>query len=66
LPTSAVAGIPAFSVLGREQIAEDWRDFPAQETRLVPRGWPLWHGRIPAHQTSAVALEGELLRFALP
>ena len=66
LPTSAIADVPAFSVFGREQIAEDWRDFPAQETRLVPRGWTLWHGRIPAHQSSAVPLEGELLRFAFP
>jgi hypothetical protein len=66
LPAAAVAGAQAFSVLAREQVGEDWRDFPAPETRLVPRNWTFWSGRLPAHQPSAVALEGALLRFAFP
>jgi glycosyltransferase involved in cell wall biosynthesis len=63
---SNAAGGPAFSVFVREQTGELWLDFPAPETRLVPRSWPQWHGRLPAHEPSAVALEGKLLRFALP
>jgi len=63
---SGVAGGPAFSVFVREQSGEHWLSFPAPETRLIPRNWPLWHGHLPAHEPSAVTLEGELLRFALP
>jgi glycosyltransferase involved in cell wall biosynthesis len=63
---SPAAGALAFSVFVREQTGEHWLDFPAPQTRLVPRNWPRWHGRLPAHEPSAVALEGELLRFALP
>ncbi len=66
LPKSAVGGASAFSVLAREQVGEDWRDFPAPETRLVPRNWTFWSERLPTHQPSAVALEGALLRFAFP
>jgi glycosyltransferase involved in cell wall biosynthesis len=66
LPTSAIAHAPAFSVLGREQIIEAWRDFPAPETRLIPRSWALWRGQLPRHQPSAIALEGRLLRFIFP
>jgi len=66
LPAAAVAGAPAFSVSGREQVGEDWQDFPAQETRLVPRNWTFWSGRLPGHQPSAIVLEGALLRFAFP
>jgi hypothetical protein len=63
---SGFAGAPAFSVLVREQIGEGWLDCPAPETRLISRGWPLWRGRLPAHEPSAVALEGGLLRLAMP
>jgi len=66
LAASAVANAPAFSVCGREQIGEDWHAFPEPETRLVPRSWTLWRGQLPGLQSSAVALEGELLRFAFP
>jgi hypothetical protein len=61
-----VARGPAFSVFAREQTGESWLELPAPETRLIPRNWTLWHGRLPAHEPSAIALEGELLRFALP
>jgi glycosyltransferase involved in cell wall biosynthesis len=62
--SSAGSGL-AFSVFVREQIGEHWVDVPAPETRLVPRGWPRWLGRLPAPEPSTVALEGQLLRFAL-
>lgn len=61
-----VAGEPAFSVSGREQIGGEWRDFPAPEIRLIPRSWTLWHGLLPGHQPAAIALEGKILRFAFP
>jgi glycosyltransferase involved in cell wall biosynthesis len=63
---SSVARGPAFSVFVREQTGEQWLHLPAPETRLVPRSWSRWHGHLPAHEPSAVVLEGELLRFALP
>jgi glycosyltransferase involved in cell wall biosynthesis len=65
-PASAVADAAAFCVLGREQVGEKWLAIAAQETRLVPRSWTQWRGELPARQTSAVVLEGELLRFAFP
>ncbi len=65
LPSRTVVNSRAFSVFVREQTGDRWLDIPEPETRLIPRNWPLWHGRLPAHEPSAVALEGELLRFAL-
>src|ERR1022692_407501 len=56
----------AFYVFVREQTAESWLGLPAPETRLIPRNWTKWQGQLPAHEPSARALEGELLRFALP
>jgi glycosyltransferase involved in cell wall biosynthesis len=61
-----VAGGRAFSVCVREQIRKSWRDLPVPEIRLIPRDWTRWRGRLPAPEPSAIALEGELLRFALP
>lgn len=58
--------LPAFSVFVREQTGEGWLQFPAPETRLVPRGWARWREHLPAPEASAIALEGELLRFAWP
>ncbi len=66
LPSSGVAGGVAFSVFVSEQTGEHWLELPAPETRLVPRSWTRWHERLPAQESSAVALEGELLRFDLP
>jgi len=56
----------AFSVFVKEETAAGWLTHPAPETRLVPRHWNQWRGRIPASEPSALALEGELLRFSLP
>lgn len=63
---AAVDGVAAFSVFVREQTGEHWLELPAPETRLIPRNWTRWHGRLPAQEPSAVSLEGELLRFAFP
>jgi hypothetical protein len=69
LPGHGVVGgasAPAFSVFLRAQTGEAWLESPAPETRLIPRNWTRWHGQLPAHEPSAITLEGELLRFALP
>ena len=68
LPAQRVSHEPAFAVLVRRQtgIGEDWLEEPARETRLVPRSWNLWQGRLPANRPHATLLEGELLRFAFP
>lgn len=63
---SGIAGAPAFSVFVREQTGERWLAYPAPETRLIPRSWSRWQGYLPAHELSAVMLEGQLLRFAFP
>lgn len=57
---------PAFSVFLREETAEGWIEVPAAQTRLVPQSWKRWNGRLPVHDPSSVALEGELLRFVFP
>jgi glycosyltransferase involved in cell wall biosynthesis len=68
LPNDGVVGgigsHPAFSVLVREQVGERWLQFPAPETRLIPRDWTLWREHLPAPEPSAILIEGELLRFA--
>jgi|SRR5271170_4167712 len=63
---SGAATGSAFSMFVRQQTAEGWVQLPAPETRLIPRGWTRWDGRLPACEPSAVALQGELLRFASP
>lgn len=63
--SEAVAG-SSFSVYVREETAEGWIENPAAETRLIPANWPHWQGKFPVNSPSAVALEGELLRFVLP
>ncbi len=66
LPRESVADGVAFSIFVREQTGGHWLELPAPEARLVPRSWTRWRGRLPAQESSAVALEGELLRFDLP
>jgi glycosyltransferase involved in cell wall biosynthesis len=66
LPSLDRAGGRASSVRVREQIGTSWADAPLPETRLIPRSWTQWRGHLPAPDPSAVTLEGELLRFALP
>ena len=62
----AAANGAAFSVFLREETPDGWLDIPMPQTRLVPRTWTRWHGVLPVYELSAVALEGELLRFLLP
>jgi glycosyltransferase involved in cell wall biosynthesis len=65
---SAPAGTnaPALSVFVREETAQGWIRNPVAQTRLVPLAWRHWHGRLPVTQPSAIALDGELLRFVFP
>ncbi|MFZ1009085.1 MAG: hypothetical protein WAN65_19745 [Candidatus Sulfotelmatobacter sp.] len=61
-----VANASAFSIHLRQQVGDVWADSLIPEVRLVPRNWALWRGRLPAYDPSAIALQGELLRFAYP
>ena len=56
----------AFSCFLREETAEGWVEVPFAQTRLVPHSWRSWNGNFPAQEPSAIALEGELLRFVFP
>ena len=60
------AASPAFSVFVREETAMGWVEIPSAQTRLVPRSWNRWNGSLPVHEPSALALEGEILRFVFP
>jgi glycosyltransferase involved in cell wall biosynthesis len=60
------ASTQAFSVYRREETAEGWIANPVAQTRLVRADWKRWAGNFPAQDASAVALEGELLRFVFP
>ena len=57
---------PVYSVLIREETASGWVEIQAAETRLVPHAWNRWNGKFPVPEPSALALEGELLRFNFP
>jgi hypothetical protein len=63
---SAALPISSYSVFLRQETAGGWMEIPSPQTRLVPHAWTLWNGRFPAHDPAAVALNGELLRFAFP
>jgi|SRR5208282_534282 hypothetical protein len=56
----------AFSVFLREETAEGWLQHPAALTRLVPPTWQNWEEDFPQTATSALVLEGDLLRFVFP
>ena len=60
------AQVPAFSVYVREETAQGWVEVPSAQTRLVPPDWSRWQGMLPAPDSSATPLEGELLRFIFP
>lgn len=66
LPTNSIAVTSAFSFSVREQLDHSWQDLPEPQTRLVPRNWSLWNGRLPAYDRTSTALEGSLLRIAFP
>jgi glycosyltransferase involved in cell wall biosynthesis len=56
----------AFAVSIREETCDGWLDLSTPQTRLVPKTWNRWNGRLPADDPSASALEGTILRFILP
>jgi hypothetical protein len=56
----------AYSVLLREETADGWIEHPTAQTRLVPHDWKHWNGSLPADDSSAIQLQGDLLRFAFP
>jgi len=60
------APAPAFCVFLREETSNGWVQVPVAQTRLVPADWNRWAGALPSPHPSAVALEGELLRFEFP
>jgi len=62
--SQASAAAPVFSMFVREETPQGWVHLPAPETRLIPRTWDRWNGRLPARESEAIALDGELLRFA--
>jgi hypothetical protein len=64
--SEALAGQSAFSMFLREETIDGWVQNPEAQTRLVPANWSNWEGHFPAPEKTAVALEGELLRFVLP
>jgi glycosyltransferase involved in cell wall biosynthesis len=64
-PPSDLDGIPAFSIVVREQTNAGWTAHPPA-TRLVRRTWNHWEGLVPANHRQAKVLPGELLRFRRP
>jgi glycosyltransferase involved in cell wall biosynthesis len=56
----------AFAVSIREETSDGWLELPTPQTRLVPNNWNHWNGRLPAGDPSAIALEGNILRFIFP
>ena len=57
--TGGLAGGTAFYVFVRQQTGKNWLDLPAPETRLIPRNYTNWHGKLPTPEPWAIALEGE-------
>jgi glycosyltransferase involved in cell wall biosynthesis len=58
--------VRAFSVYRRDETVEGWVFNPLAQTRLVRADWNRWAGHFPETDASAVALEGDLLRFVFP
>ena len=58
--------VSAYSVYRREETIEGWIANPIAQTRLVRADWNRWAGNFPEPDASAVALEGDLLRFVFP
>jgi glycosyltransferase involved in cell wall biosynthesis len=64
--SQASPAITAFSIFLREETTDGWLENPIPQTRVVARNWNQWEGLLPAPDPSAIALEGDLLRFLLP
>jgi hypothetical protein len=58
--------IQALSVLLREETGTGWNEHKSPQTRLVRADWSRWDSYLPAFDSSAEVLEGELLRFKFP
>jgi glycosyltransferase involved in cell wall biosynthesis len=63
--TAEVQSMSAGAIVPRTETPSGWTQ-SLPETRLVPKTWPQWQGRLPAHDPHAIVLEGDLLRFSLP
>jgi glycosyltransferase involved in cell wall biosynthesis len=60
------ANVRAFSMYRREETITGWIANPVAQTRLVRADWSRWAGNYPEQDASALALEGEFLRFVFP
>jgi hypothetical protein len=60
------SNVRAFSVYRRDETTAGWIQNPVAQTRLVRADWDRWAGNFPEPDASAVALEGDLLRFVFP
>jgi glycosyltransferase involved in cell wall biosynthesis len=60
-----VTRVAAGSLFVREEVEGGWGE-PVPETRLIPRSWTAWNGRLPREERSSMLLQGDLLRFRLP
>jgi glycosyltransferase involved in cell wall biosynthesis len=60
-----VQSVVAGAVLIRNEAPSGW-SAGGSETRLVPKAWTRWRGRLPIHDPRAIVLEGDLLHFRLP
>jgi cellulose synthase/poly-beta-1,6-N-acetylglucosamine synthase-like glycosyltransferase len=56
----------AISFFLREETTAGWIAHPTPQTRLVPAAWSRWNGSLPASDSTAPTLQGEILRFTLP
>jgi len=66
LRSTGTASARAFSVFLREEREEGWWQVPIAQTRLVLPDWNRWEDGFPCADSSALVLDGELLRFMFP
>jgi hypothetical protein len=59
-------GMRSFSIFVREQRGVIWENHAVPESRLVPRTWTRWDGRMPAYDPDSTALAGDLIRLNYP
>jgi glycosyltransferase involved in cell wall biosynthesis len=64
--TDVDSNAAGFAVSIRDETSDGWLDHPSLQTRLVPKTWNRWNGRLPADDPSAIALDGSILRFIFP
>lgn len=59
-------GSRTLSVFLREETSAGWILHPKPQTRVVASSWTDWQGTLPARDSPAPPLEGEVLRFVFP